>query len=112
MEQHFNQEEVLQRLGGDAELLQELLDYAQEDIPEYLASIEQAVQANNAEQIQRSAHKMKGFARNLSFTALAEYSLELEKAAGDPPDTLQAILAKVKDESANVQKLIGAERES
>lgn len=76
---HFNRAEVLERVGGDTELLQELIEYAREDFPSYLRTLQESVQNRNPVQIKRAAHKLKGFARNMGFSQLAVLALQAEQ---------------------------------
>lgn len=80
---HFDKAELMQRLGGDTGLLQELLGYAREDFPGYLQSLEDAQESGSPEAFRRAAHKLKGFARNLGFTRLAQLALDAEHCARD-----------------------------
>lgn len=102
MSEHFDREEVLRRLGNDTELLGELLEYAQEDFPAYMQSLEEAIESGDSERIQRAAHKLKGFARNMGFTRLSEIALETEKASDQSPDTLREHVRRLNDEFSTV----------
>lgn len=106
MNQHFNQEEVLQRLGNDQELLKELLSFSLEDIPEYLANIDAAIDAGDTDQIRKAAHKMKGFARNMAFTRLAELALAMEQGAAASANEQKELFEGLKEEADEVCRLI------
>ncbi|AFG36624.1 Hpt domain-containing protein [Spirochaeta africana] len=103
-EAHFNPEEVLERLGGDRALLQELIGYALEDFPAYIESIHSAIERGEPEAVQRSAHKMKGFARNMGFHRLAELALQTEQQHAEPAAELRSYLDAIR---AEIDTLVG-----
>ena len=84
----IDQQELMERIGGDMELLEELLELFEEDYPELLASIQHAIEIQDGESLKRSAHTLKGAVGN--FAALKAHALafELEKKgeAGDFSD--------------------------
>ena len=99
---HFSRSELLQRLGGDEQLLEELLTMAHEDFPAYLDALDSACSADDSEQFRRAAHKLKGFARNLAFTRLAELSLQAENSVDQATADCRSCIAAIKQEIAEL----------
>lgn len=97
---HFDKAELMQRLGGDTGLLQELLGYAREDFPGYLQSLEDTQESGSPEAFRRASHKLKGFARNLGFTRLAQLALEAEHSARDQEADGDKTLDPARDQAA------------
>jgi two-component system sensor histidine kinase/response regulator len=93
-------EQVLDRLGGDEDLLGELLAMLAEEAEQELPQIEQAVQQGDAELVQRLAHALKGAAANMSAESLRRTAErievlgrtgDLEAAAGHIPELSRVV---------------------
>jgi len=104
----LDQQDLLDRLGGDTELAQELLTIFREEAPSMFAEVRRAVLAADAEALARAAHDLKGAAANVSATnvqALAERLEQLGRADSIPPavaavEHLEAAVARL-DEAIN-----------
>jgi len=68
------------RIGGDDELVRELLGIYLEDSPDTLARIEKAIGENDLEGLRFAAHSLKGMSANVSAGAVREAAYELEEA--------------------------------
>lgn len=79
----WDHEAALQRLGGDASLLDDLITYFLEDSPTLQDAIDAAIDQGNAQEIQRNAHALKGLCANFEATAAAAIALEIENLGGD-----------------------------
>ena len=79
----FDEQELLERLGDNHELMQEIIDIARADLPLRLEQLQQAATAKDRTAIKHAAHSIKGMAANLS-------ALQLQHSAGQlehQPDT-------------------------
>jgi CheY-like chemotaxis protein len=76
---------VLERLGGDEELLDEVVRLFLEDCPAQLARLKDAVDARDAVRVRSTAHALKGAAGSLAASALYERAKQIEglAAGGD-----------------------------
>jgi HPt (histidine-containing phosphotransfer) domain-containing protein len=76
---------LLERLGGDTELVRELAALYIVEYPKQLADLESAVAARDLKRVQQAAHKIKGTARNFAATNAADtaQALEQTKELGD-----------------------------
>lgn len=74
----FDREIALARVGGDIELLKEIAILFLEDYPKVLAELHDAVAANDAKALERSAHGLKGSVSNFGANAAVEAALQLE----------------------------------
>ena len=72
---------LLERVEGDQELLTEMIHLFQEDAPNLLAAMRDALQRGDMAVLERSAHSLKGAAGNLSAKATAAAALQLENDA-------------------------------
>ncbi len=79
----LNQPELMNRVGGDEELIQILADAFRDDAPRHLSSFQSAVQANDAAAAKKVAHTIKGCAGNLAGTRLYEFAKSLEHTAAE-----------------------------
>ena len=68
---------LLERVEGDQELLTEMIHLFQEDAPNLLAAMRDALQRGDMVALERSAHSLKGAAGNLSAKATAAAALQL-----------------------------------
>ena len=79
----FNREALLERLGGDEQLLAKIAGLFLEDCPARLTAIKAAVDARSAERIRTEAHALKGAAANLAVSELVEAARVLEQIGAD-----------------------------
>lgn len=99
----IDQLDLLDRLGGDTGLAQELLAIFHEEAPGMLDEVRRAVLGADAEALARAAHNLKGAAANVSATsvqALAEKLEQLGRADDIPPavatvEQLEAAVARL-----------------
>jgi CheY-like chemotaxis protein len=69
------------RLGGDEELMREIMQLFLDDYPDRLANLASAVRDGDADAVRVAAHTMKGAAAQLSATSVAACASSLEQAA-------------------------------
>lgn len=74
----FNRELALDRVGGDEELLQEIVGLYLGEYPSLLEQLHAAVQAGDANRIFRSAHTLKGSLSTIGAEAAQQGALALE----------------------------------
>jgi two-component system sensor histidine kinase/response regulator len=72
---------LLERVEGDQELLAEMIHLFQEDAPNLLKAMREALQAGDMAVLERSAHSLKGAVGNLSAKATAAAASQLESDA-------------------------------
>ena len=75
----FNRSELMTRLGGDVDLLADVIQIFLDDCPKRLAAIKNAVDLKDAELIRTTAHALKGAAGTLSATAVFDAAQALER---------------------------------
>ena len=73
--------ELLQRLGGDADLARDVVDLFRLDWPTSLARLRAALEAGDAGAVQRAAHSLKGAAGNLSAGPTTAAARDIEHLA-------------------------------
>ncbi|MCA1811729.1 MAG: Hpt domain-containing protein [Halobacteriales archaeon] len=72
---------LLDDMGGDAEVVKELVQSYLEEAPRLLAEARQALADSDAATVQRAAHTLKSTSATFGALALAESSRVLEQAA-------------------------------
>ena len=77
----YDREKALARVGGDEELLRELVEVFLEERPRWLAEIDAALAAADARRLQRGAHTVKGSVDNFGARATWEAAFALEQLA-------------------------------
>ena len=74
----FNRELALERVGGDAELLDEIVGLYLGEYPGLLEQIQAAVNSGDAQQLYRSAHTLKGSLGTLGAEVAQKQAMDLE----------------------------------
>lgn len=72
---------ALRRLGGDEELLQELVNFFMEDAPRLLQAIRDGLGTERAERVHRAAHSLRGLAANFDAEQAMTAAGAIEKMA-------------------------------
>jgi two-component system sensor histidine kinase/response regulator len=72
---------LLERVEGDQDLLTEMIHLFQEDGPNLLVKMRDALQRGDMALLERSAHSLKGAVSNFSAKAAADAALHLENDA-------------------------------
>ncbi len=70
-------------LGGSADLIHELIDLFQEDVPIRLAALSAAFAASDAPQVMMEAHQLKGALSNMGLVRFADLASRIEARARD-----------------------------
>lgn len=80
-DQIFDEQEMLERLGNNQGLQQEIISMACDDLPLRLAQMQQALASGDRATLKRTAHTIKGVAANLSASRLRQSAGQLEVQA-------------------------------
>jgi HPt (histidine-containing phosphotransfer) domain-containing protein len=84
---------ALERIGGDAAFLDELLDLYDQEYSDKARALASAIEAGNADLVRTLGHGLKGSSANLSLPALRQAAADLEAAgrAGDLASAREAL---------------------
>jgi CheY-like chemotaxis protein len=93
---------AIARTSGDPALLAEIAGIFLLETPETLSRIERAVEARDAQSIERLAHRLKGALLTLAAPAAAEAALELETAAAS--ETARKALDRLRLEVSRLEE--------
>jgi len=74
----FDKDEILKRFDGEKEFLTDLVEIFENNIPEQLSEIKEAVDNHNSNDLEKSAHKLKGAIANFGENKAFEAALKLE----------------------------------
>lgn len=93
---------AMERVGGDAALLDELYDMLLEQIAAGLAEMAQAVELGQARRLERTAHSLKGAAASLGAERFRQCAGELEQIgrSGDLAPAAEALVRLAAEEQA------------
>jgi signal transduction histidine kinase/CheY-like chemotaxis protein/ligand-binding sensor domain-containing protein len=75
----WSKAQTLEKLGGDDNLLQEVIGIFLEEAPKHLAALRLALEEGSGEAVERSAHSLKGELGYLSMSELSKSASELEE---------------------------------
>jgi len=79
----FDEQALLQRLSGDATLLNEIIRVFLDDCPTQLTAIKNAVAQRNPAAVRATAHALVGAAANMAAVRLAEAARVLERLGNE-----------------------------
>ena len=79
----YDRDGFLDRLMGDEEMAQTVVEVFLDDIPKRIESLKRSLEAGDAETVKRIAHSIEGAAANIGGEALRELAGEIEKACED-----------------------------
>jgi len=79
--EHFDRADILKDYNNEEQIIDTLLAMAFNSIPQYISDLQTAIMSNDSKQIKFNAHTLKGMARGIGFTILADYALQIEKYA-------------------------------
>ncbi len=79
----WNKSETIERLGGDEELLRELIEVFVAESPKVLAKLRDAIYSSDADGVMRGAHSIKGELSCLGAVAATNTAQELETMGSD-----------------------------
>jgi HPt (histidine-containing phosphotransfer) domain-containing protein len=71
---------ALERIGGDKEFLEELLDIYMEEFESQVSVLDSALESQDFRAIQEIGHSLKGASANLSLMRLGEQAFRIETA--------------------------------
>jgi len=77
--ERFDPTEVLERVGGDTELLAHLADVLATELPAMLGRVQDAVKAGDAAELYRAAHAIKGALSVFGYPPATDAATELER---------------------------------
>lgn len=91
---------ALQAVGGDRELLKEVLSAMAEELPQLVDQLQAALQADDAVGAQRAAHTIKGSSRIVPRCRLHDLAEEAERLAHDTQlELITAHLPQIREET-------------
>jgi len=105
----INEAELLERLGGDLDILSELTNIFREDYPKQLSSARRAIAEKDAEGVKRAGHALKGALANLAANGPCGTAAAIEQigTSGDLSGAGQAV-AQLESELAAVLESLQA----
>jgi HPt (histidine-containing phosphotransfer) domain-containing protein len=107
----FDLEGTLKRLGGDTELLADLAQLFEEDSPNWLAKISDAVKSQQAPQVRHAAHALRGLAANFGADRLTTtlFALEDQASTGNLEEA-PMLLAQAERETVKLREALAVHR--
>ena len=77
-EQVFDMTEALENVGGDMDLLKEIIEIFLEDFPKQMKEIQEGIDKGDAHVVERAAHSLKGSVANFAAKRAHEAAYRLE----------------------------------
>jgi HPt (histidine-containing phosphotransfer) domain-containing protein len=79
----FDRDELLARVGGDEELLQEVIELFLDEVPGQLSDIRESIASGSADTLGSAVHRLKGSLGNLAADDSYRAAKRLEEIARD-----------------------------
>lgn len=76
--QALDKSQILDQVGGDKDLLKEVVALFLDDCPKLIEQMREAIQESNPEGLQKAAHTLKGSVSNFGATLAVQAALDLE----------------------------------
>jgi HPt (histidine-containing phosphotransfer) domain-containing protein len=76
----FDRSALLDRLGGDEKLFEEVIGIFFEDMPVQLQALSDGLNNKDAETVWKKAHRIKGASANVGAYAVSDVALKIERA--------------------------------
>ena len=103
----WNRGAMLERIDGDESLLRELLTIFLEESPKQLTSLQLAIESRNPEEVERTAHSMKGELGYLGLANAAQTARDLEHLGHERNlQPVAGLLGSLKAEVSAVSKVM------
>jgi len=103
----FDKQGFLDRLMGDEDLANKILEEFLDDVPNKLMALKEAFDNGDAVSVQNHAHNLKGASANVSAVALQEAADEVEIAAGNGSmEQTAAAISKLDEQFVMTRKMI------
>jgi two-component system, sensor histidine kinase and response regulator len=100
---------VWERVGGDMELLRELVEIFSEEYPRMLGEIEFAVKEGDGKRLQKASHKLKGSLLQFAAPVATEAAATLESSSREMlPERIHSLIANLKREVDWVMDMLKA----
>jgi CheY-like chemotaxis protein len=104
----FNLPRVMELMANDHELLNEMVRIYQVDYPRYLASLGEAIAADDAEQVRYFAHTIKGMLSVFAVQEIADIAQRIEEQPGvDHRADHQALVEGLRWLASELNKQVG-----
>jgi signal transduction histidine kinase/DNA-binding response OmpR family regulator len=108
---------ALERLEGDEQLLREIVQIFIEESSTQLVELKQAVTEGNAEQVERTAHRLKGELSYLGMTAASQMAHKLEQMGrerdlGQASEVFALFETEVSAVASNMRHMLGVKYET
>ena len=102
-------EKALEQMGGDEDLLQEVLAMFVDAAPELLESLQQARTESDPKQLKSAAHRLKGVAANICAQSTEQVAAQLEQIglSGTVADT-EPLLGELELHLDRIQEFVNA----
>lgn len=106
--------QALRRVDGDEPLLRELIQIFLEEIPQQLATLQQAIETADLETMERTAHCLQGELSYLGLTEAAKKARELEhmgreRTVRNPAEVFTALQAELDVAASAMRAMLAAE---
>ena len=102
----FDRLALLERVGGDKDILNDIIAMFIEDIPVQLEELKQGIKENNAAIIRGQGHKIKGVSATVGAKAMRQAAYEIELAGTDDKlDCIPGLVAKLEQEFERLKEV-------
>ena len=103
---HFDKDELLERIGGNEKLLKELVEISFGQFEKLIVTLGYAVAEKNIEKIKSAAHTIKGASSGVCFNILTSLAKSIEMLNESEMNSADNYLAKIREEWEIVKNIL------
>ena len=104
---------ALENMGGDENLLKEVLVIYQEEAPKKMCNLHTAIEESDSEGIMCAAHSLKGASANIGAVSVRDIASEIEMAGRDKRiSAITELVDRLHEELCRLDSLIADEIEA
>jgi HPt (histidine-containing phosphotransfer) domain-containing protein len=104
----LNVDSALEMLGGDMDLLREVVEMFLTDLPNKLEELRTGIAQSDPDKVRRVAHSLKGAAANIAAEDVRSSAFEIEQLASN--GDLDSVVTRVPELERRIQALVEAIR--
>jgi HPt (histidine-containing phosphotransfer) domain-containing protein len=102
----FDPDEALDRIGGDENLLREMIDIFGRVLNEDLDRLEKSINAGDQESIRRNAHRIKGSIGNFGMNRAFHAAYAIEQGYSMPHEVVGSLFLNLQTEIYELNKAL------
>lgn len=102
----FDPNEALDRIGGDEDLLREMIDIFAHVLNDDMDKLERSIKAGDPESIRKNAHRLKGSIGNFGMNRAYHAAYAVEQGSSCPKEEIEVLFLNLKSEVYELKRAL------